>query len=126
MVLIACVDDNFGRMFNKRRQSKDRLVINRIVEIIKDNPISMSDYSKELFDGESVILNEENPKYYFLENEPLNDFSKVEKIILFFWNRSYPSDVKFKLPENFKEVSKSEFQGNSHEKITEVHYEKTV
>ena len=126
MILIACVDDNFGLMFNNRRQSKDRVVIQRIVEIIRDNPIYMSIYSKELFEGENIVISNENPEFYFLENEEINDFSNIEKIILFHWNRIYPNDRKFDLPKAFKEVSKTEFEGYSHEKITEVHYEKAV
>ena len=33
MKLIAIIDDNYGMMFNNRRQSKDSVLIDRIIEI---------------------------------------------------------------------------------------------
>ena len=37
MILVVCVDDNNGIMFNKRRVSKDALLIERLMEIIGNN-----------------------------------------------------------------------------------------
>ena len=51
--------------------------------------------------------------------------AKIEKIIVFWWNRHYPSDRKFDLDlSKWNKVSKEEFAGYSHEKITKEVYEK--
>jgi hypothetical protein len=51
--------------------------------------------------------------------------AKIEKIIVFWWNRHYPSDRKFDLDlSKWNKVSEEEFAGYSHEKITKEVYEK--
>lgn len=35
MNVIVCVDDNNGMLFNKRRQSRDKAVIDKIINITK-------------------------------------------------------------------------------------------
>lgn len=131
MILIACVDDNLGMMFNKRRQSRDIKVNEHIKNIVKDKKIWINPYSKELFnDVENILIDEQstekaqNGDYCFIENEELQtNNDKIEKIILYFWNRSYPSDKKFTIDlSEWEEISEEEFEGNSHEKITQKIY----
>ena len=33
MILIACVDDKFGMLFNRRRQSQDRMLRERVLRL---------------------------------------------------------------------------------------------
>ena len=130
MIIIACVDNNFGIQFNKRRQTKDKEVIDRIYEITKNNRLFTTDFSKNLFEKDKIIICDKVPQdayaddYFFVESSELCDFSKVDKVILFCWNTVYPCDLKFVLPSNFRVAKSSDFEGNSHKKITEVYYEK--
>ena len=131
MILITCVDDNFGMMFNKRRQSRDSKVNEHIQNMIKDKKLWINPYSKELFEEQNNILIDkqstekaQDGDYCFLENEELQiNTDKIEKIILYFWNRNYPSDKKFAIDlSDWIEISKEEFEGSSHEKITQKIY----
>ena len=135
LILIACVDDGMGMMFNKRRVSRDDTVIKRIIKIADNNRIWMSQYSYPLFENvktENIVADEScfdkasSDEYCFIENLSMtNHKDKIDKIILFRWNRSYPSDVKFDIDLNeWKMNSSEEFAGNSHECITMEVYSK--
>ena len=50
MIAIVTIDDNNGMMFNKRRQSKDIRLIERILDIAGTNSIWVSESSSQLFD----------------------------------------------------------------------------
>lgn len=56
MIAIVTIDDNNGMMFNKRRQSKDIRLIERILDIAGTNRIWVSEYSSQLFDTSKIIL----------------------------------------------------------------------
>ena len=58
--------------------------------------------------------------YCFVENTPLpQNLDEVEELILYRWNRLYPSDVYFTLDTSaFTLQETTEFVGSSHEKIT--------
>ena len=131
MILIACVDDNLGMMFNKRRQSRDSKLNEHIINLTKEKKLWINPYSKELFkDADNICESNQsttvaqNGDYCFVENEELKiDIDKIEKIILYFWNRTYPSDKKFTIDlSEWKEISQEEFEGTSHEKITQKIY----
>ena len=135
LILIACVDDGMGMTFNKRRVSRDDTVIKRIIEIADNKKIWMSQYSYPLFENvktENIVADDScfdkasSDEYCFIENLSVtNHKDKIDKIILFRWNRSYPSDVKFDIDLNeWKMNSSEEFAGNSHECITMEVYSK--
>ena len=45
---------------------------------------------------------------------------KIEQIIVYRWNREYPSDRKIDIDlKKWKRNSKRDFEGSSHKKITE-------
>ena len=48
MKIIVCVDNEYGMMFNNRRQSRDREVIHDIIHNI-EGVLWIGEYSKELF-----------------------------------------------------------------------------
>ena len=50
MILIICIDDNGGMMFNKRRQSQDKILIKKITELALGKKIRINSYSKSLFE----------------------------------------------------------------------------
>lgn len=123
MVLIVCLDDDNGMLFNNRRQSKDALVRKRILELVGDNKIWMSEYSQMQFEeGIDVYQNKGEADYVFAENPDDIIGMEFDKIIVYRWNRRYPSDKTLSI-EGKTLVSTYEFPGNSHEKITEEIYQ---
>lgn len=131
--LIACVDDNKGLMFNKRRQSQDRVLRKRILELVGEDKLWMTPYSAKQFEAEySVNVDDDcqskagKNDFYFLENGGF-DIKNCQEVILYHWNRLYPADKYFDIDLSglgFELVSKYEFEGYSHEKITEERYVK--
>lgn len=132
MNIIFCLDDKNGICFNKRRQSRDKAVCERILEIVGSKTLRMSEDSAKIFENSLIIAENnflENAKegdYCFAENNEFVDFlDKFEKIIIYRWNRTYPSDVKINTDflKTKNRVSVTDFEGNSHQKITEEIYE---
>ena len=134
MILIVCIDERGGMMFNNRRQSRDKAVIDRIVEIVQGSKLWLSSYSKSLFDQVAILLEVDdnflqkagNGEFCFAENADITQYTpKIEKLYLFRWNRHYPANLYFPLDlGEFKQIARSEFTGNSHEKITLEVYER--
>lgn len=54
MIVIACLDDNGGMMFNHRRQSQDRMLRAHIAALVGDARLWMNHYSAQQFDAESI------------------------------------------------------------------------
>ncbi len=126
MKLIVCLDDNNGMMFNSRRQSRDRVLIENILEYCKGEKLYVNEYSSKLFPENSVEICENLEKlekgYFFAENILPNEES-VEEIIVYKWNRVYPADVHFNIDlGNWKLTETVDFEGSSHEKITREIY----
>lgn len=134
MIVILCLDDKNGLMFNNRRQSKDKLVIQDILKLIGEKKLFISSYSESLFQGlksnlivdNNFLSNADKEDFCFVEDNNLKDFSeKIEKIIVYRWNRMYPSDLKLEIPiQSWNLVDSFEFAGNSHDKITREVYVK--
>ena len=133
MILIVCVDEKNGMMFNNRRQSKDRILSEHILKIVDNKKIWMNSYSKSAFEGQeslniavddNFIEKIEKNEYCFVENIDVNTMiNKVDKIIVYNWNRHYPADRYFNINlEEWVVDSENEFQGSSHEKISEKIY----
>lgn len=127
MVLIVCVDDKNGMMFNGRRQSRDKLVIDDLIKIVGENKLYCTEYTAKLFNDFEFkpeicenFYNLSNDSYIFIEN-PDDIPENITKIIKYLWNRHYPSDKKFNISD-FKLESSYEFCGKSHEKITREIY----
>lgn len=131
MKLIAVIDDNYGMMFNNRRQSKDSVLIDRIAYMSKENKLWVSMYSKALFpNSDNLVLSQnfwqaDKDDYCFIEDNTIS-FSEehIDMIYLYKWNREYPSDIKFPkgMLKDFVLMNTDEFQGSSHDKITEEIY----
>lgn len=129
MIAIICVDDSFGMLFNKRRQSRDEVLNKKILELSKNSRLWMNSYSFEIFDdldatniniAEDYLEKAQPGDYCFVENDSLLPLlQNVEKIILCKWNRTYPSDFVFDVPlDSWDMIESDEFAGKSHEKIT--------
>ena len=126
MKLIVCLDDKNGMMFNKRRQSRDRVLIENVLELCKGEKLCTNEYSLTLFPENAVevfenIENVENA-YCFAENFTVNE-EFVDEIIVYKWNRVYPADTYFNIDlNNWNLTETMEFEGLSHEKITREIY----
>ena len=126
MKLIVCIDDNNGMMFNKRRQSRDRVLIENVIEMCKGEKLYTNEYSGKLFPKNIVEICEsiediENA-YCFAENFTVNE-EKVDEIIVYKWNRVYPTDTYFNIDlKNWTLIEALDFEGSSHEKITREIY----
>ena len=136
MIVILCVDDNMGMMFNKRRQSRDSEVMEDVLKYAKT--IWIHPFSEMLFgnvenkNNAEIIVDEnflkkaEKGEHCFVENQELMSYSNdIEQIIIYCWNRKYPSDFKLDLDlNNWEPKEVVEFVGHSHEKITKTILEK--
>ena len=126
MTVFVCVDDNMGVGFNDRRQSRDSAVITTVMEMSRGKRLFMNEYSKRLFLKEDVLVFENymdiasEDDFCFAENSSLAEYDdKIKTVILFKWNKVYPSDKKLEISfsdRNLKETF--EFVGSSHDKIT--------
>lgn len=135
MKIIICVDDHGGLAFNKRRQSRDSVLIKDVCELAGKEKIYMLPYTEKLFADipEARIKVSERPlaaagrgDFCFSELVEVGEYAdKIEELIIYRWNRSYPSDVMLDVsPEGLglKLCGVYEFVGTSHEKITREIY----
>lgn len=133
MIIIACVDEKSGMLFNNRRQSKDSVLTKHIVQLVGENKLWINRFSSSIFEeyiGQNVIVDDEflskigENEYCFIENiSPDSIKDKVNKIILYNWNRHYPADKFWDLSQEcWTLVSEHNIVGSSHEKITERIY----
>ena len=135
MILIACVDDHGGMTFNNRRQSRDKILQQRILEKTQHSRLWMNHDSEKLFAGfyapqlcadEQFLRRAGAGEYCFVENVCVSSVeSEVEKILLYRWNRSYPADRYFDIPlldHGWRLAGSTDFAGHSHAIITEEVY----
>ena len=127
MNVIICLDDRNGMLFNRRRKSKDSVLTEKVLELVGDGKLFLTEYSAKLFPENANLQICENPaqeagegEFAFME-QAFSEIDKTEAFFLFFWNRHYPSDTKFTFDletEGFALVSERDFVGSSHDKIT--------
>lgn len=133
MIVMLCVDDQNGMLFNRRRQSKDRILQQHVLRLVGQNRLFMSPYSKKQFTdtGVTEVVVDEDclgkaqwDDYCFVEDKDVTPYKdQIDKIILFRWNRKYPADTFFTLDISSYTLEKTEdFAGNSHDKITKEIY----
>ncbi len=127
MKVIICVEKSGGMLFNGRRHSKDAVLQQKIFELIRERELLVNDYTARQFkttEGLKIcpdfleIAGEED--YCFVENENI-PMDKVSELLIFHWNRDYPSDVYLShdlAALGFKRAKKQDFAGSSHKKIT--------
>ncbi len=135
MHIIVCVDERGGMLFNKRRQSRDRLLRARILSGLGGRRFLMNDYSFRQFrfdDGKERITvdadflkHAEAGDVCFVENTDVLPYrDRIETVTVYKWNRRYPSSIR--LPSGIiggrALISTEDFGGSSHDKITEEIY----
>ena len=137
MIAIVCLDDKGGMMFNHRRQSRDKILCAQILKMTKCAVLHMSHYSAALFSDFSIpelvvadtfLQDADKGEFCFVEDAALAPVEqRIEKLIIFKWNRIYPADRYFDLELDqgtWHLTQSSDFTGNSHKKITMEVYER--
>ncbi len=126
---VVCLDNKGGMTFLGKRQSRDRVLIEELIKST-DGTVYISDFSTPLFkmhEGRYTVV--ENPltdapsgAVCFIENLAVSPvLDEIDEIILYKWNRHYPSDMKTDIPfDRFYVVGESEFVGSSHDRISKV------
>ena len=131
MTYICCVDDYASLSFNKRRNSSDRFVIEDIINTVGEAPLRVDTYTAKLFRDKQVpslivdddcLENAKDGEFVFVERQNPSVYLKAgDQLILYHWNRHYPSDNRLNLTGwNTLEITTGEFAGYSHEKITKT------
>ena len=127
MHLIVCVDERDGLSFCGRRLSRDGVLYRHMLDLASGQKLWMNGYSAKMFADDTVCVHEDflskacPGDFCFLENAPLPETNEaLESVILYHWNRAYPSNVRFPraLLEGMHLERKEEFPGRSHEMIT--------
>lgn len=128
MILVLCIDDKGGRLFNRRRQSQDRLLRLDLLREAAGRPVWMNGYSAGQFDpapenirvAEDFYLRAGEGEFCFFEDvDPVPWLERAETVVLYHWNRRYPADRWFPQPLAGWSVKRTEeFAGASHEYIT--------
>ena len=130
MILIFTLDDNNATQFCGKRQSTDSEVATHILDFANNAPIYMKEKSKSFFNtairscSQFVFVDNFNDvpedAVCFIE-EVVSDeiLNKVDLMLVYRWNRVYPSVVKDRL--NLDDYTKhfiESFKGSSHNQIT--------
>ena len=129
MTVFVCVDDENGMLFNRRRQSRDRVLIEDVLRTAGGAPLWVSPYSAPLFaEADPAVPPAEQPleaagaeEACFVEVPPLAPWlARIQTLIVYRWNRLYPADRRLDIDpaQGFSLRETSEFAGSSHEKIT--------
>lgn len=136
MKIIVCLDDRNGMLFNNRRQSTDRVLNEKIVELTCESTLWLHPFSQRLFEGmsDNICIDERylelagQGEFCFIETvDVMPDTKSIEQIIVFRWNRVYPADVRFpaQLLDRFRRKDEIlTFPGSSHDKISMEVYSK--
>lgn len=134
MNIAVCLDDRNGMLFGGRRQSKDQYLRQQLLQLAGSNGLWMNGFSAKQFESTDMIRVAEDfleiapqGNWCFVENMDILPYKeKIERIVIYRWNRLYPSDVKFPVEvfsDSWHPVSSRTFPGYSHDEITEEIYQ---
>ena len=153
MTGIVCLDQEDGLLFNGRRQSRDRVVTEKILSMTEGKPLWMSAYSRRIFPEDAPVCvaedlvgkvesaQEELEREEAAQKEPWQhpgeaafclieeavnlENEMIDEWIVFRWKRVYPADVFLKFPvDDWEKELIETFAGYSHEEIDLERYRK--
>ena len=143
MTGIVCLDQEDGLLFNGRRQSRDRVVTEKILSMTEGNPLWMSAYSRRIFPEDASVCvaedlleklaeltesageNAGKASFCLIEEAVDLENEAIDEWLVFRWKRVYPADVFLKFPADGWEKELIEtFAGYSHEEIDLERYRK--
>ena len=128
MKIILCLDDNNGMLFNNRRQSRDSVVIEDVLNNLNGEKLNIFPFSSSLFSSLGDKINQVESigrsGAYFVENVDVTPIIReIDELIVYRWNRVYPADFSCEIDFSaFIIKCQTEFVGSSHDKITKVVY----
>lgn len=134
LTVAVTVDDKMGIAFNKRRQSRDKILIEDLCKNTEGD-IYVTSYSAPLFEDftdrikvvDDPISECPDGGLCFLEITPISEhIDNISKLIIYHWNRLYPSDKKLGIDmgeSKLNLISSYDFIGKSHDKITKEIYQ---
>ncbi len=135
MTVIVCIDEQLGLSFRGKRQSRDRVLTRDAVKLAGERRILAANYSRILFDEAEIDTEKEGIVFTddplgtakdsdvaFVECDlDIREAARADELIVYSWNRHYPSDKKLdtaKLGKLFTLSDTFEFVGNSHDNLT--------
>lgn len=135
MIAVVCVDNAYGMQFGGRRQSRDRILLRDLLDMVgSEGTLWIGPCSAALFpqDTARIRVNAEflslaGPgEFCFVEDQNLAPYQvQLEGLVLYRWNRDYPADRYLDLRpdvQHWELCNAAEFSGSSHEKITKEEY----
>lgn len=130
MNLIVCLDDDNGLLFNHRRQSRDRALRADLLASLGGAPLWVSAYTAAQFEEDAPLRVDDAfwekagaGEWCFAESlPPEGTWERVERLIVYRWNRRYPADVRLTPPELLTLAGSRDFPGSSHERLTREVY----
>lgn len=132
MKWIVCIDKDKGLSFGGRRLGRDEQLRARLLQQTAGGKLWVSRYTAQQFaDGDTVIPSDDPiadaapGDWCFAEERDMPP--DCEQVIVYQWNRRYPSDRKFTVDlkaAGYKRISKTDFVGKAHARITEEIYQK--
>ena len=131
MKILVCVSRDMGIAFNNRRQSRDAVLCEDVITMSSGNTLRIHPKSEILFPeatnlavSETYLSEAEQNDYCFYEGYGDICWENVDSVILYHWNRAYPSDTFFKMPKGFTLTEQIKFSGKSHPEITREVWQK--
>ena len=130
LIIIVCLDDCNGMMFHQRRQSQDRVLREYIKKMTGTSKVYMNTYSAKLYQEfpDAVICDDfltraQSGEYCLVEDQKIAGVEKcIEKIIVFRWNKIYPSDMKLDVDlKKWLLLEQKELEGSSHIILQQVY-----
>lgn len=133
MTIYLCLDDKNGMRFNHRRQSRDSAVLEDIRAQLS-GPLTIDPFSEKLVAGAEIpyrlapedLSTLPQGAHFFAEARTAGELLPLaSRLVLYRWNRVYPSDVRWEadpVQAGFSLRETGEFPGSSHKKITKEVY----
>lgn len=132
MRVAVCIDDLGGMTFNRRRQSRDRVLLADLLAEVKEGRLLISPFSEDLFADKEATATRlflgiaRREDLCFAEDAALAPYlSRIDELILYRWNCRYPRDRVLDidpLAAGMRLAETVELAGHSHEKITKERY----
>lgn len=132
MRVIVCIDDCGGMLFNHRRQSRDRVLLQDVWQTAGGGRLLIHSFSAKMFAGTPAVVDESflatagEADTCFVENCHLAPYlDRVSELILYCWNEAYPYDFTLDVDPTragFRLAETVDFAGYSHKTITKERY----
>ena len=130
MKVFACIANNNGIAFNGRALSRDAVVCEKILQVVKNHPFVVIGNQPGSSLKEEQLIETVNANcekyadeevYCFISGLDIGPvIDKTDTLYLIHWNRDYPADTFFNQEwlNDYSLKNTTKFKGNSHKEIT--------